>query len=90
MMISDSEITADDLNGIYKEIANIIGIENTLLLYRSFQGQQINFPKKFYAKEYIIKQARENEKNEKMRSIAFKFGYTENHLRKILKDNTDT
>lgn len=87
-MINESEITVNDLSGIYKEIADIIGIEKTILLHDSFQGQQVTFPKKLFTKEYIIRKSKENEKNENMRTIAFKYGYTESHLRRLLKETT--
>lgn len=80
-------ITINSLNGIYKDIAEIIGIEKTILLHDNFQGQQISFPKKLYTKEYIIQQAK-NEDNENLKTMAFKYGYTERHLRRILKETT--
>ena len=41
--ISDeaSEITPNDLAGDYACIAEIIGIENTILLHKHYRGQQI-------------------------------------------------
>lgn len=86
--MSDKQtITINGLNGIYKDIAEIIGIEKTILLHDNFQGQQISFPKKLYTKEYIIQQAK-NEDNENLKTMAFKYGYTERHLRRILKETT--
>lgn len=86
-MLNEQEITTNDLNGIYKDIADVIGIEKTILLHDNFQGQQVTFPKKIYKKEYIIKQSKKNVKNENIRTLASRYGYTENHLRKILKDS---
>lgn len=88
MVINMSGITPNDLNGIYKELADIIGVEKTILLHDSFQGQQVTFPKKLYSKEYVVRTLKENDKNETMRGMAFKLGYTESHLRKILKEGT--
>jgi hypothetical protein len=86
--MSDKQtITINSLNGIYKDIAEIIGIEKTILLHDNFQGQQISFPKKLYTKEYIIQQVK-NEDNENLKTMAFKYGYTERHLRRILKETT--
>ena len=36
-----SEITPNDLAGDYACIAEIIGIENTILLHKHYRGQQI-------------------------------------------------
>ena len=32
------------LNDVYMEIANEIGLENTLVIFRLFQGTQVSFP----------------------------------------------
>lgn len=37
-----SEITPNDLAGDYACIAEIIGIENTILLHKHYRGQQIH------------------------------------------------
>ena len=34
----------DGLNEVYKEIADEIGIENALAMYRLFRGTQVSFP----------------------------------------------
>ena len=53
--MSDKQIfTATDFAGIYKEIAEVIGIEATITLHDNFQGQQITLPKKLFAKDFIF------------------------------------
>jgi hypothetical protein len=74
-----------DLVGIYSEIAEIIGIENTTKLYEHFKGQQVSFPMRLFTKEYIIKQV--NSCNtESIKSQATRYGYSERRLRQMLKD----
>ena len=34
----------DGLNDIYRDIADEIGVENTLAIYKLFHGTQISFP----------------------------------------------
>lgn len=41
-----SEITPNDLAGDYACIAEIIGIENTILLHKHYRGQQITLPQR--------------------------------------------
>lgn len=53
MALPNHKIIPSDLAGIYKDIAEVIGIEATMLLHKEFQGQQITFPKKVYSKAYI-------------------------------------
>ena len=58
--MSDKQIfTATDFAGIYKEIAEVIGIEATITLHDNFQGQQITLPKKLFAKDFILRQVKE-------------------------------
>jgi Mor family transcriptional regulator len=74
-----------DLVPIYKEIADIIGIENTVMLYKNFKGQQITFPQRIFTIEYVAKYIKENRNGESVRELAKKFGYTERHIRQLLK-----
>ncbi|MDO4330513.1 MAG: Mor transcription activator family protein [Lachnospiraceae bacterium] len=86
-MRTHGQITANDLAGIYKDIAEVIGIEATTLLHNNFQGQQITLPKKLYTRDFIISQVKNNPGKENLRKIAQKYGYTERRLRQILKDS---
>lgn len=80
------ELTATDLVGIYKEIAELIGVEATVILHENFRGQQITLPKKLYTKDYILRQV---EGSENIKKIAVEFGYTERRLRQILMESRD-
>ena len=86
--LSDKNIKPSDLAGIYKDIAELIGIEAALRLHKEFQGQQITFPKKVFSKAYILHQLEVN-KNLNIRSIATEYGYTERRLRQIMKENRE-
>ena len=44
------------LNDVYKDIADEIGLENTLAIYKLFHGTQISFPNRLFSKEYIHKE----------------------------------
>ena len=46
-MANTQEIVATDLVGIYKEIAELIGVEATVILHKNFRGQQITLPKSY-------------------------------------------
>ena len=41
------------LNGIYKDLATLVGEENARKIYKECRGQQITFPVEFYSKQYI-------------------------------------
>ena len=84
--MADNNIKPSDLAGIYKEIAEVIGLEATFLLHKEFQGQQITFPKKIYSKAFILQKI-QIEKPMNIKAIASKYGYTDRSLRQMIKEN---
>lgn len=88
-MQNERKIVPSDFAGIYKEIAEIIGIEATMALHSYLNGQQITFPKKLFTKEYITRQVSTGDKNDNnIKVVAAKYGYTERRLRQILKEHS--
>ena len=51
--LSEMDIKADNLAPVYKEIAEKIGLENTLILYNEFRGSQVHFGTSLFSKEFI-------------------------------------
>ena len=74
------------LNGIYKQIADMIGMENTKILFKEYRGQQVIFPVEFYSKQYIYSQIVEEYNGENAKQLATKYGYSERTVRRILKE----
>lgn len=73
------------LNDVYQDIAEEIGIENTLTIYKMFRGTQISFPNRLFSKEYIH-EAIVNEYNGKnVSQLAQKYNYSERSIWRILK-----
>ncbi|MGF7145365.1 hypothetical protein HNQ56_003806 [Anaerotaenia torta] len=87
ILTASDKLKPSDLAGIYKDIAEIIGLEATLRLHKDFQGQQITLPKKLYTKSYILQQTLQNGKQMNIKAIAKKYGYTERRLRQMIKEN---
>ncbi|MBE5866729.1 MAG: Mor transcription activator family protein [Lachnospiraceae bacterium] len=81
------EISTSDFAGVYKDIADVVGIEATILLHRTFRGQQITFPKKLYTKDFIVAQIETTNNGTNVKKIASEFWYTERRLRQILKES---
>ena len=44
------------LNGIYNDLANLIGMDATKTIFDEYRGQQITFPVEFYSKKFIHNQ----------------------------------
>lgn len=84
------KLTTSDFSGIYKDIAEVIGIEATILLHNHFKGQQITFPKKLFTTDYIVQQINITENDSNIKMVALEYGYTERRLRQILKENSTT
>lgn len=73
------------LNGIYRDLCNLIGEENTQKVYKEYRGQQITFPVEFYSKEYIYSQIIDEFDGTNLKQLATKYGYSERTIRRILK-----
>ena len=78
-----SEITPNDLAGDYACIAEIIGIENTILLHKHYRGQQITLPQRLYSVQYVVKEV-----ERQLSDLAKKYGYTERRLRQLIKEDS--
>jgi hypothetical protein len=84
-MDSEKVINSDGFMPIYKEITDIIGVENTYALYKSMRGLQITLPKKLYTNNHILSMITDTNSDEDLRKIALEYNYTEKYLRQLLK-----
>lgn len=85
-MKEKKQIDINDLAGIYKDIAEVIGIESTIILHDNFKGQQITLPKKLYTRDYVVSQVKDGIEDNNIKAVAHQYGYTERRLRQILKE----
>ena len=77
------------LNDVYRDIANEIGIENTLAFYKLFRGTQISFPSRLFSKEYIHNAILNEFDGSNIPQLAQKYNYSERSIRRILKQNNN-
>lgn len=77
-----------DLSGVYKELAEEIGIENSYKVYQCLKGQQIVFPVGFLSKEYILSSMLNEYNGSNTKELAKKWGYTEGRVRQLIKQNS--
>ena len=75
------------LNDIYREIADEIGIENTIAIYRLFHGTQVSFPTRLFSKEYIYEAIVSEYNGDNVVQLAQKYNYSERSIWRILKSN---
>ena len=77
----------DGLNDIYREIADEIGIENALVIYRMFHGTQVSFPNRLFTKDYLHKAITDEYNGENVHQLAQKYNYSQRSIWRIIKKN---
>lgn len=84
----DMVVLGNDLSGlndVYREIADEIGIENTLVIYRLFHGTQITFPNRLFSKEYVRDAIIKEYNGKNALQLAQKYNYSERTIWRILQ-----
>lgn len=84
-MKSNKLNSTEGFSPIYKEIADIIGIDNTYMLYKCMRGVQVSFPKRLYTTEFIISEFKLDPSRD-IRKLALKYDYTEKYLRQLFRE----
>lgn len=85
-LVKSDDFNCEHLNGIYNELAELIGIDAVLKIHSQYRGQQITFPVNLFSKDYIAMQIVSEYNGYNVKELATKFGYSEKWIRKILKD----
>lgn len=73
------------LNDVYREIADEIGIENTMAIYRLFHGTQVSFPSRLFSKEHIHNAIIREYNGCNASQLAQKYNYSERSIWRIIK-----
>ena len=79
----------DLYNDIYREISDIIGLENTLKLYLHFKGQQVSFPVRLYNPHLIQQNVIKEYDGTNIAFLAKKYDYSEKTIRRMIKDSLE-
>ena len=82
-------VETDFLNGIYNDLASLIGLEATKTIFDEYRGQQITFPVEFYSKKFIHNQIVKEYNGFNVKQLATKYEYSERSIRRILKEHID-
>lgn len=78
-----SDINA--LNDVYKEIADLIGYDDAMILYTHFKGQQITFPIKLFKQEHIREILKRQYDGTNAKNLARTYGYSERWIKELIK-----
>ena len=76
-------------NAIYKELSEIVGLDNTLKLYLRFKGQQISFPVRLYNPHMIQQNVIKEYDGTNIAELAKKYDYSEKTIRRMIKDSLE-
>ena len=86
--MADGDFT--HLNGIYKEMAELLGDAAALQIWNRYAGVIVSFPKQLYSKEHIRQYIRENSGKMKPSEIARTIGLTERRVRQSLQRGAES
>lgn len=87
LIIKPENIKQEYLNGIYCELADLLGIDATLKIYEMYRGQQLTLPVQLFDKNFIVRQIVKEYNGYNIKRLASKFGYSEKWVRKIIKEH---
>lgn len=74
------------LCSVYREIAELMGMEVASQFYNHFKGQQVTFPNKLYDAGYLKNEILdEYAEGKSVRELSVKYGYTERRIRQIVR-----
>ena len=85
MAEKDSEL----LNAVYKEIADSLGMDAAMDIYKMFKGQQITFPVRFLNPARIQRIIIQEYDGTNIKSLAIKYNYSEKTVRRIIRDSVE-
>lgn len=89
----EGAVTGDELDGlneVYKDIADELGIETALVIFRMFHGTQVSFPNRLFSKEYVHRAVRREYNGQNARQLAKKYNYSERSVWRILKEKKES
>ena len=85
MAEKDSEL----LNTVYKEIADNLGMDVAMDVYKMFKGQQITFPVRFFNPARIQRIIIQEYDGTNIKTLATKYNYSEKTIRRIIRDSVE-
>lgn len=85
-----NNVSGECLNGVYNELANLLGTDAVLKIHSVYRGQQITFPVQLFSRDFIMSQIVNEYNGYNVKQLATKYGYSEKWIRKILKDHIDS
>ena len=77
---------AEGLADIYDAIEKKSDLNTAKIMYELFKGQQVTFPVRFYASDYVAESVKKEYQNGRtIKELAEIYGYTERRIRQFVK-----
>jgi Mor family transcriptional regulator len=80
------DIKSESLNGIYKDMAEVLGVQVVMKIYKNYKGLQITFPIRLLSSEYVKREVTKEYDGTNTKLLARKFEYSERWIRKMIKE----
>ncbi len=88
-VIRMAENETELLNTVYKEIADNLGMDIAMDIYKMFKGQQITFPVRFFNPTRIQRIIIQEYDGTNIKTLATKYNYSEKTVRRIIRDSVE-
>lgn len=75
------------LNNVYRDIADQLGMDTAMEIYKMFKGQQICFPVRFFNPSRIQQIIVQEYNGSNIRELAKRYDYSEKSVRRIIKES---
>ena len=85
--MENTSLRKEQLNSIYAELANTLGLDAALKMHEQYNGQQITFPSRLFAKSFVEAEIERRYDGTNVKALAREFGYTERWARTVAKRN---
>lgn len=76
---------AQDYNGIYSDMVEILGEEITHKIYQYYRGQQVSFPMRLYSKEYTMNYLQKHYNGKNLKELSRQLGYSERWIKQLIQ-----
>lgn len=86
-MESDVDIAA--LSGVYQEVAELIGVDQMMLLYDTWRGIQVSFPTHLYDSDKVRALVKRNQDELSSGQLARKYGFSQRWVANARKDTAN-
>ena len=83
--IGTARLKPEHLNGIYRDVAEHLGMDITQLVYEHYKGLQVTFPRRLLLRNYVVDRVCLEYDGTNSKALARKYGYSERVIRSMLK-----